>query len=314
MGSELNMWWLDAHEIVAASERVPTAIPLRLPFVDLGPEGFERFVRSRGTTTYSSAYGSFVADASRRLFVLYVAEYEIGGARGIEALVQRATEAWRDWTVIWAVGGDEQVRRLLTHLRSPRSAGDAAGPLLDAWLDETGSPDALRTLIDPTKDTAPGMLSPESARSEVRATLEQCWADACATVPGLDDVHPYLFREAANAGGTDVTLVENGAIRSARTPATTPVLLVDPCHVGEVLRSARGAMLAPVEPKEPHGPPEALRLDLDHQRVSVLPTPANIHALLDIFQGSAWRGWSVSFGPPNPWRPSAPADRRGDAS
>lgn len=106
MGSELNLWWLDRDTLVSTGARVPTVIPLRLAFLEGGPKAFAAFVRSHTGPRYSSAYGSLFADASRRVLVCYIAEYEVGGARGVLSLLGRVRAAWPGWEVIWAVGGE----------------------------------------------------------------------------------------------------------------------------------------------------------------------------------------------------------------
>lgn len=299
MGSELNLWWHEAGTVRAATERVATAIPLRLAFLDGGPAAFRAFVAARPSGSYTSAYGSFLADATRRVLVLYVAEDEVGGARGIAALMDRVGAAWAGWRVLWAVGGEPQVRRVLALVEASSGGGaPLPSPALDAWLAAPGAPDRIRALLGerPADDSAP---TPGEARADVQATLDACWREATEMSEGVDDdgeVRAYFFGSAASGGGTDVVLMEAGAVRTARVPASTAALLVDPAHPGEVVRTGHGPLLRPVEPGEPHGPPEAIWLDVDRRRLDALPTLEELWPLLEVVSGPAWRVWDVHLG------------------
>jgi hypothetical protein len=305
MGTELNLWWLSNRTVVSASDRVPTSIPLRLSFVDNGPSGFERLVRNRAGATYTSAYGSFVADESRRLFLFYIAEYEVGGARGIAALIDRARAAWPGWQVSWAVGGEPQVRQFLSLLATPEiiaEAHDNSGcSLLHRWLRSPSSPDAIAALLDSSPEPAP-VLTDAQARDAVQGSLRACLAEANQLLEGIDDdtgeLRIFFFRDSARYAGTDVTLIHQNKTITARVPAPTPLLLVDPEHVIELLQSFYSPLFDTVDPTAPHGPPEAIWLDHDRRTLHLLPTPDNVRTIIALLHKPVWRDWMVSFQPP----------------
>ena len=306
MGTELNLWWLSNRTVLSASDRVPMSIPLRLSFVDDGPKGFERLVRGKSGATYTSAYGSFVADESRRLFLFYIAEYEVGGARGIAALIDRARAAWPGWQVSWAVGGEPQVRQFLSLLATPEIIAEAhdnnGRSLLHRWLRSPSSPDAIAALLESGPE--PALVPADAqARDTVQRALQACLAEADQLLEGIDDdtgeLRTFFFRDSARYAGTDVTLIHHSKTITARVPAPTPLLLVDPEHVIELLQSFYAPLFDPVDATAPHGPPEAIWLDHDRRTLHLLPTPDNVRAIIALLQKPVWRDWIVSFQPPS---------------
>jgi hypothetical protein len=212
--------------------------------VDDGPSGFERLVRGKSGATYTSAYGSFVADKSRRLFMFYTAEYEVGGARGIAALISRARAAWPGWQVSWAVGGEHQVRQWLSLLATTEITTEAHDnnrrSLLHRWLSAPSSPDVMIALLESGPE--PALVPTDAqARDTVQRSLQACLAEADQLLEGIDDstgeLRTFFFRESARYAGTAVTLIHQGKTITVRVPAPTPLLLVDPVPIIELLQS-----------------------------------------------------------------------------